>query len=339
MIDNSKTLVASALLVAAPLAFVLTSPVAASADGGFTLSGSVSSATITGGDSAVETITLSAPAPTSGVGINLRGRALNGEAIYGDSSNGYFDTVRVPAGATTIRVPFHVTAPRTELVLPLEGQLSGSVQWVELAKLTVLPADPAVRSVRSLALSTGSTTEGTTVTGTVTLNQPAPVDGITVNVGVDYEALGAGPDVPALTTPWFVTVPNGSTTATFPIRVTSVPNATIVPIIASLGTTSGTPDLVVVHSNRLTLANGGSTPGADFKMAVGIGTTWNGFGATVALQSDNQNVTVPATVKIPGWTPGVAFPVSVNTQAPHNTSVKITATWLGNTVTSTVYIR
>jgi hypothetical protein len=337
MIKDSKALSARVLLAAAPLAVVLMAPVQASAEELPMLSGSVSSAVIVGGDSGVETITLSTPAPAEGVDVNLRDQN-GGGVLYGDGRPGWNTTVKVPAGATTVRVPFHVVAPEVEKTVKLQATLKDSLEpWVDIATLKILPANPADRAVQSLSLSQGSVHEGTTVTGTVKLAKPAPVDGITVNL--ENLIPGQGPTEPTLEYPAFVTVPNGSTTATFPLKVDQVPYAKILPVTASLGTTKASSDLVVVHSNRLTLSYEGGDPGTTTKGAVGIGTTWNPLGATIKLTTDNPGITVPATVKIPGGIPGVTFPITVSPNAAHNSTVTITATWLNQTVTSTFYVR
>src|SRR3954470_2656111 len=178
MIKDSKALSARVLLAAAPLAVALMAPVQASAEELPTVSGSVSSTAIVGGDSGVETITLSAPAPAEGYEVDLRSPTVG--VLY-DVGN-WITTVTVPAGATSVRVPFHVVAPETEKTVKLQASLKESSAWIDIATLKSLPANPADRAVQSLSLSQSSVHEGTTVTATVKLAKPAPVDGITVNL-------------------------------------------------------------------------------------------------------------------------------------------------------------
>ncbi|WP_106396598.1 hypothetical protein [Actinocorallia populi] len=341
MIKSSRASAARVLLAATPLAVGLLAPVQAFAAEPLAVSVTLSSPEIVGGDSGVKTITLSEPAPATGVSVGLRGVAYGGSVIYEDGED--IHTVRIPAGATSVRVPFHVVAPETEKAVRIQAVLNSGPtagQWNDVARLKLLPADPADRAVTSVTLDENAVHEGTDVTGTVTLAEPAPVDGITVNILLPESGVGGpAPTDSTLHAPSFVTIPNGSRTATFPIDVAEVPYANLVPVTASLGTSESTAELVTVRSNRLTLSYEGADRGSTTKMAVGIGTTWNPLGATVKLSSSNPDVTVPATVKLPGGVPGAAFTVSVGSLAEAGETTRITATWLGRVVSVPFAVR
>jgi hypothetical protein len=280
-------------------------------------SGSVSPATITGGDGAVQTITLSGPAPAGGLDV-----WLYGDLVYAASTGG---RASVPAGATSVSFPFRVAAPKTELVLPLYAQVVGS-PLIKIAQVTILPADPATRAVTALGFSADAAVEGTTVTGTVVLKNPAPDGGITVSL---WSNTSYGPSV---NVPAYVTVPAGSTSATFPIRVNYVGTPAIVRPSADLGTSLVSRELVVVPTTFAVSSGTLARRGTVTPMAVGIGTSPNPDGATVALESDTAGVTVPASVTIPAGSPGVAFPVKVRRSVAQSTLGHITATWNGASV-------
>ena len=71
----------------------------------------------------------------------------------------------------------------------------------------------------SISLSSASVTEGRPLQGTVTLNMPAPGDGVEVSLAVD--------PVGAVLVPTSVKVPAGATSATFPVRTNTPSSVTV----------------------------------------------------------------------------------------------------------------
>ena len=239
-------------------------------------------------------------------------------------------SVHVPAGATSVSFPFRLTAPAATTVRSLWAQMSGS-PLTKVAEVTVLAADPSTRAVTALRFDPDAAVAGTSTTGTVTLNNPAPAGGISVDL---WSNTSYGPNVHV---PPYVVVEEGRTSATFPALITTADSPAVVRPSADIGTSRVTAPLVVVPT---TFALGGSvvTPGTTGEAAVGIGTAANPAGITVTLASDTPGVTVPATVTIPADSPGAAFPVTVAASVPRGSAATITATWNGASVTNTVYI-
>jgi hypothetical protein len=285
--------------------------------------GSVSPATITGGDAAVQTIRLTGPAPAGGVDVSITAS----DVVYTGSAG---PSVHVPAGATSVSFPFRLTAPTTDVVRSLWAQMNGT-PLVRVADVTVLAADPSTRAVTDLRFDPGAAIAGATTTGTVTLNNPAPQGGIAVDL---WSNTAYGPNVYV---PPFVVVEAGSTTATFTAVITNADSPSVVRPSADLGTSRVVAPLLAVPT---TFALGAAVvqPATEGELAVGIGTATNPAGTTVALTSDNPAVTVPAMVTVPAGSPGVRVPVRVAASAPLGGTARITATWNGTSVANTVYI-
>jgi hypothetical protein len=286
-------------------------------------SGSVSPSTITGGDGAVQTINLSGPAPAGGVWISLRVSDL----VYDHSTGG---RAFVPAGATSVSFPIRLTAPKTTVVRTLHAQVTGS-KLTPVGQVTVVAADPATRAIAELRIGAEAAVVGSTVQGTVVLKNPAPAGGIAVRL-LSNTYYGAGIYVPPS-----VIVPAGSTTASFPIRVSRAELPAIVEPTADLGTSIAGRPLVVVP-DAFAVGEGWAKRGSVTQWAVGIGSAPNPFGVTVELETNAPGVTVPASVTIPPGSPGVAFPVTVSESTPFGVIGRITATWNGRSVTTTLTV-
>ena len=155
----------------------------------------------------------------------------------------------------------------------------------------------------SLALSSRYVQNGAAPTGTVTLPNPAPMGGTVVNLNSSMTSL--------VMVPASVTVPGGSTTATFTITTAATPPVT-----------SDTPVRITasnVGQNTLTVSPllGGLfvRPGAIIGGASASGLVFLNFdagsgGATVALSSNNPSITVPATVSVPQGTNQATFTIN-----------------------------
>lgn len=285
--------------------------------------GSVSPSTITGGDAAVQTIRLTAPAPVGGVDVSISAS----DVVYSGSAGA---SVHVPAGATSVSFPIRLTAPAVSTVRSLWAQMSGT-PLTKVAEVIVVAADPSTRAVTGLRFDPDAAVAGTSTTGTVTLNAPAPAGG----VGVDlWSNTSYGPNVYL---PPFVVVEEGRTTATFPAYVTSADDPAVVHPSADIGTSRVTAPLVVVPT---TFAVGTAVvaPGTTGEAAVGVGTAANPGGVVITLASNTPGVTVPATVTIPAGRSGAAFAVTVAASVPRGTTAQLTATWNGTSVTSQVYV-
>ena len=145
-------------------------------------------------------------------------------------------SVTVPAGGSsaTFTVTTHDVAVSTPVMLTVwsEGNGDHPVLWVDPG-----PAGPpGAITVSSLALTPSSVTGGASSSGTVTLSGPAPAGGAVIALSSSSSTAGV---------PGTVTVPAGSTTATFGITTSSVTSSTAVTVTASFGGVSRSATLTV----------------------------------------------------------------------------------------------
>ena len=172
---------------------------------------SVSPNSAVGGKTVAGTITLTGPAYSGGITVSL--------TSSNPSSAGVPTSITVPAGAT--KETFSVTTAPVSSSTPITitASRSGSIKS---GTLTV-----TAPSLISLSLSPGSVVGGGSSTGTVKLNGMAP------GVGISVSLSSGNPSV--ATVPSNVTIPSGTSGATFNIGTSSVPKSTPVTITASLG--------------------------------------------------------------------------------------------------------
>ena len=180
---------------------------------------------VTGGTSVTGTVTLGTVAPTAGVNIALTSSPTSFASTPG--------TVNIAAGQSTATFTidtFSVTAAHTVTITATDG-LVGSAT----ATLTINPQTAG--QLQSLSVSPTQVNGGATATGTVTLSAPASLNGVVV-------ALKSSSSLVA-SVPFNLTVPKGSTTATFTISTSTVASAQTVTITATAGSISETATLTV----------------------------------------------------------------------------------------------
>jgi hypothetical protein len=189
---------------------------------------SVDSASVVGGAASTGTVTLSAAAPTGGTTVNL---TSNNTAATVPA------TVVVAAGATT--ATFSVTTNAVTAATPVTITATSGAATVTTT-LTVNPAAPPAPTgptVTAVTLDPITVDGGAASTGTVTLSAAAPAGGATVTLSSSVPATA--------TVPASVVVPEGATTATFPVTTNAVTVATPVTITASFGGATATATLTV----------------------------------------------------------------------------------------------
>jgi len=274
---------------------------------------------IVGGGSLVGTVTLQRAAPAGGVEVTL---------VSSDTS-----LVRPPAKVTVVEgaTAASFTIPtgavtRTTPITINTGTASENYRAPE-TWLTLLPAgSPApAPSLSTVTLQAASVLGGHTTTGTITLTAPAPAGGASVWVNGSMEGQ-------VVTPAGGVTVPAGSTSASFTMTAPQV-NATYwVMIQASYGGEAGMhgavlridpdqpadPDLFAMGIDPTSLIGGGSLKGT-----VGLTTPAPAGGATVFLTStDPATVQVPASVQIAAGNSTNSFTIATR-RVTNMTSVEV----------------
>jgi uncharacterized protein (TIGR03437 family) len=184
----------------------------------------LSANSVTGGTSVTATVTLGSPAPTAGVNLSL---VSSGTAFATTPG-----AVNVPGGqtdATFTITTYAVTAAHTVTITATDGTVGSST-----ATLTISPQTAG--QLQSLTVSPAQVTGGSTATGTVTLSGPALTS--------QAVALRTS-NILVASVPAVVTVPQGSTTATFTISTSAVASTQTVTITATAGSLTATATLKV----------------------------------------------------------------------------------------------
>ena len=257
---------------------------------------------VAGGKTSVGTVKLTGPAGPSGVTVTISG---------GDSNVSYPSTVTVAASASSVN--FNVTTVQTssdtpELLTATIGPSTAS------GTLTVLAT-----TVSNLTLSPTSVFGGQNSMGTITLNGPAGSQGVSV-------ALSGGDS--SVSYPSAVTVPGGTTTATFTVSTSTVSVNTNETLSATLNGPAKTATIQVkpagvvsgLSFNPTTIV-GGRTSVGTVKLTGGAGPS----GVTVTLSGGDANVSYPATVTIASGATTANFTVT-STQVSTNVAETLTAT-------------
>ncbi|MDR3689869.1 MAG: PQQ-binding-like beta-propeller repeat protein [Fimbriimonas sp.] len=268
---------------------------------------------VPGGNPSIGTVTLAVPAASGGVTINLA--SDNSDALVPA-------TVVVPAGASTVNFTVTTIPVVQNATATITATASGSIQTALLSITSPIPA--------SVDLSPSNVTGGTSSTGTVTLNGPAPTGGTTVTLSSDTNGV---------TLPASELIPAGQTTATFTISTVPVNATENATITASVGVPSATAVLTVVPP---ALASVSVSPSAVVGGTNATGTvTLTGpaptGGEVVNLTSTNSVVSVPSSVTIAAGTASSTFVVTTS-PVFNPTSSTIRASMGGNLVSTTLTV-
>jgi hypothetical protein len=190
------------------------------------------------------------------------------------------DPVIVPAGSSSVVVtltapPFGTqTATGVEITAAVNG--SYKVALISLKPLTV----------STFGMSPGSVAGGSPATGTVTLTGPAPAAGAVVALASSDASIGS---VPAS-----ITVPQGGTTASFPVTTSALSTAASVTISATFNGPAKTAVLNVLPVQLSAIA---VTPVTLVGSVNGSGTvTLNGAAGTDTVVALSSSKTAPASV-------------------------------------------
>lgn len=258
------------------------------------------------------------------------------DAGYGYGFRDYRETdpytIRVLPNSGHLRVtvsPSSATVDYVRAFLPGAGTNNGQVAYT----YTMGGATSDAVSVSSLSLNPTTVIGGmTNSTGTVTLNNPAPSDGVLVTLSSSNGS--------AATVPTSVTVNPSATSATFPVTSVTVTSSATSVITATLNrsvTATLTVNRAATGLSSLTLNPTTVAGGA----ANSIGTVaLNGFappgGVVVTLSSSDPSATVQDSVTVPANATSTTFTVT-SLSVTSSTSVTITATFNGSqTATLTV---
>jgi hypothetical protein len=155
---------------------------------------------------------------------------------------------------------------------------SATAATARLSGCTVSSTPPSTSpSLSALHLSQTTVVGGTPVTGSVTLTSAAPSEGVTVSLSSDNTV--------AATVPPDVTVPAGSTSATFTVTTNQISNSQSANIIGTAGGTTRHATLTVTtqfqsQNGSVSLARGGRGGGRVTSQPAGIDCTFTSDATT-----------------------------------------------------------
>jgi len=237
---------------------------------------------LTGGKSAVGTVTLNGKAPAGGYEVLLT------------ADNGIFTipaSVTVAEGATSVTFPVSALVVDTDTVVTTTATANGTT-----VTKTITIAAPVLSTLSMSTMLTG----GASNVGKVTLTGIAPVGGVTVALVSNN---------PALTVPATVVVPEGALTANFTATSVAVDSDTTEAVVATQGTVTKSLNVTVKAAvvTVFTAAPASLKGGNNITFKVTLGSAAGPSGAVVTLTSANSAVTVPATVTVPAGATSVVF--------------------------------
>lgn len=269
---------------------------------------------VTGGSSSRGTINLASPAPAGGLTLSL---SRSGTAVTVPTS------VRVLAGSSSVSFNVTTASVSQDTAVNVTAAASGSTAVATLQVRRQL--------LGSVTVSPTSVVGGNEATGTVNLVGPAPSGGFPVTLSDNHALV----EVPA-----GLVVPEGETSATFPVATGAVSANVNVSITGRHGSASRSATLQV----RRPILRAVNIPAAVPKNAVINGTVTLNFaaptgGLVVALaSSDPSAISVPQTVTVRAGTTSIGFSLTV-LDVQEDQVVTITATGGGSTREGSTTVR
>jgi len=192
---------------------------------------SVSPSSVTGGSGSTGTATLVAPAPAGGVQVSLSSANPAVAAVPA--------SVQIAAGLSSATFSVTTTSVTATTVVGLDASVGASSKS---AAITVNPAapPPPAPMLTSLALSPSTLRGGAASTATVRLSAAAPAGGVVISLGTSSAAKA--------TVPASVTLPAGSTSATFTVSTAIASSNTTATITASSNGVAKSATLTIKRS-------------------------------------------------------------------------------------------
>ena len=233
-------------------------------------------------------------------------------------------TVVVPFGATTATFSIPTTTVKDTRTATLTATYGRATLT---APLTLLPAI-------QLSLRSNVVVGGNSVSGTVTLGEPAGATGVTLNLQCDNRTIAQPP--------LSVTIPSGQTSATFTVTTTAVSLSRTVTISVSLSGLTQSVSLAVNPPGTASLANLTLSPdhvtgGANSTGTVTLGAAAPAGGIGVNILSTSAFATVPAFVTVgQGQTSAIFTITTSKVSTPQTVTITGSAGGVSKTATLTV---
>lgn len=269
---------------------------------------------ITGGNSAVGTVTLQSNAPVGGQVVTLT-------SMHPDVS--VPPAVTVPAGALTATFDVITKTASRDYSAAIYAEADGAGIGTTVLVKRVVP--------KSVTFAPSTVIGGNTSVGTVTLNVAAPTGGAVVQLKSTSSLV---------TVPTSVTIAEGQTTAPFDITTSVTPRTVLANVQATAAGVRVTGVLTVsgVNVTSITLAPNSVLGGTSTTGTVTLNTNAPTGGLTVQLYTTSGIADVPVSVTVPAGQKNATFavttlPVSASAQT------QIVGKYLGIAKTATLTVQ
>jgi hypothetical protein len=189
---------------------------------------SLAPSSVSGGENSKGILRLSTPAPRGGVMLALSSSDATVASVPA--------SIMIPQGNTSTQFSIATMNVPASTSVTISA---GDKGWKKSVELEVIPATPALSS---LSVSPGSVVGGRTITGMVRLVNPSSANETTITL------MSVPPDIAVV--PSIITVPAGSSRATFPIRIANVRVTTHVTVAAIYGGVTKTVHVTVTSPDH-----------------------------------------------------------------------------------------
>ena len=265
----------------------------------------ISPTSVSGGDTAMATLTISDPAPVGGLTIALSSN---------NAAAGVPASVTVAAGETVATFDVTTSQTNTDALATVEATLNGVSSTADITVLST--------ALSSLTLDVSSVSGGASATGTVTIANPAPASGYVVTLSSSSDKV---------TIPASVTIAAGQTSATFQATTVAVASDVTSTITASANGIDKTSNLTVKAPSIASFATDPAsiTGGNSVTATITLSDPAPVGGLTIALSSNNGAVSVPVAITVAAGELAATFDVNTsNVLVPQ--AVNISATLNGS---------
>ncbi len=260
----------------------------------------LSPSAVQGGSSSKGTVTFASPVGAASATVYLK-------------SSSSFATlpasITVNKGQASANFTVNTAGVTAVTSVTITATAAGSTQT---ATLTINPA-----ALQGLSLASTTLVGGNSTTGTVTLNGPAGPGGATINLSTTSTAA---------ITPATVVIPQGSSSATFPVTSSGESTTVSAMIIATFGAATYSQTLTVSPAilSNLVVSPTSLFGGTSATGTVSLNGTAPSGGITVSLTA--TSVTVPASVVIPSGSTSATFPITTKpVTTPTTAEIKATS--------------
>jgi len=251
---------------------------------------SLAQTSATSGQDVSGTVALNALARSGGYTVQLGSSTLSAQVPT---------LVTVPAGQTTANFNVHTDNVGTTDTANITASANGLSQS---AKLTVFPVNTF--RVSSVSLTSNSVKGGNSITGTVTLSGNPPIDGATILLASDNDAV----QVPAS-----IHLSFGQTSASFNVATAAVADSQSVMITGTYGSSTAKTTLTVKPLFAIVLSVSFVTGGNAATGTITLTDPAPSGGATVALQSTDPTLaSVPDSIRIAAGQTSATFTVATS---------------------------